>query len=100
MLDPDSYSVHSRELSRPVGNAGTATPVQSDSILLQDFLGGGGTLRPTRHSGGGGAVVPGSVNPSRNKSKKPTIQTATETSVYQALLTLHSQRSVSYGLGE
>ena len=39
MLDPDSYSVHSRGLSRPVGNAGTATPVQSDSILLQDWGG-------------------------------------------------------------
>jgi len=30
-------------------------------------------------------VVPGSANPSRNKSKKPTIQTATETAVDQAL---------------
>ena len=94
MLDPDSYSVHSRELSRPVGNAGTATPVQSDSILFQDW----GGFAP--NSPFGRAVVPGSANPSRNKSKKPTIQTATETAVYQALLTLHSQRSVSYGLGE
>jgi hypothetical protein len=31
------------------------------------------------------AVVPGSAKPSRNKSKKPTIQTATETSVDQVL---------------
>jgi hypothetical protein len=30
-------------------------------------------------------VVPGSAKPARNKSKKPTIQTATETSVDQAL---------------
>jgi hypothetical protein len=30
-------------------------------------------------------VVPGSAKPSRNKSKKPTIQTSTETSVDQAL---------------
>jgi hypothetical protein len=29
-------------------------------------------------------VVPGSANPSRNKSKKPTIQTSTETAVDQA----------------
>jgi hypothetical protein len=49
------------KFSRPVGSAGTATQVQSDSILLQDW--------------GGFA---------RNTSKKPTIQTATETSVDQA----------------
>ncbi len=55
MLDPDSYSVHSRELSRPVGNAGTATPVQSDSILLQDFLGGGGGLCAQLAIRGGGS---------------------------------------------
>ena len=30
-------------------------------------------------------MVPGSAKPSRNKSKKPTIQTATETAVDQAL---------------
>jgi len=30
-------------------------------------------------------VVPGSANPTRNKSKKPTIQTSTETAVDQAL---------------
>ena len=30
-------------------------------------------------------MVPGSANPSRNKSKKPTIQTSTETAVDQAL---------------
>ena len=29
-------------------------------------------------------MVPGSANPSRNKSKKPTIQTSTETAVDQA----------------
>ena len=30
-------------------------------------------------------MVPGSANPTRNKSKKPTIQTSTETAVDQAL---------------
>jgi len=39
------------------------------------------TLRRLRLTG---AVGPGSANPSRNKSKKPTIQTSTETAVDQA----------------
>jgi hypothetical protein len=73
-----SYSVHSRGLSRPVGSAGTETPVQSNSILLQDW----GFFAP--NSPFRRAVVPGSANPSRNQSKKPTIRTATETSVDQA----------------
>ena len=39
------------------------------------------TLRRLRLTG---AVGPGSANPSRNKSKKPTIQTSTETAVDRA----------------
>ena len=60
-------------------NSGTETPVQSDSILLQNWE-VFAPKSPFRR-----AVVPGAAKPSRNTSKKPTIKTATGTSVDQAL---------------